>query len=169
MPQQDADASEVNEAEEVPWVSLVARDEAAEVVQPREQALDLPAALVAAKSAAVLGGSASAIGSMGRDQLHRVLLAQPFVQTIAVVGAVSDQAVGRDREEAAIDRLLDERDLVGRSACDANGDRKTSAVCNCHDLGPLPALSLSDAAPPFLAPAKVPSMNASLRSIFPRA
>jgi hypothetical protein len=58
---------------------------------------------------------------------------------------------------------------VGRSACDANGDRKTSAVCNCHDLGPLPALGLSDAAPPFLAPAKVPSMNASLRSIFPRA
>jgi hypothetical protein len=58
---------------------------------------------------------------------------------------------------------------VRRSACNPDGDRKTSAVCNGHDLGPLAALGFSDAAPPFLAPAKEPSMKLSLRSIFPRA
>jgi hypothetical protein len=56
-----------------------------------------------------------------------------------------------------------------RSTCDPCGDRKTMAVCDCHDLGPLPALRLSDGEAPFLAPAKVPSMKASLRSMAPRA
>jgi hypothetical protein len=56
-----------------------------------------------------------------------------------------------------------------RSTRDPDGDRKTSAVCNCHDLGPLPALGLPDGRAPFLAPAKVPSMKASVRSSFPRS
>jgi hypothetical protein len=56
-----------------------------------------------------------------------------------------------------------------RSTGNPCGDRKTRAVCNCHDLGPLPALGLPDGEAPFLAPAKVPSMNASLISIPPRS
>ena len=55
MPQQDADASEPEEAEEVPGVSLPADDEAPEAFKPAEQALDLPAALVEAARATVLG------------------------------------------------------------------------------------------------------------------
>jgi hypothetical protein len=56
-----------------------------------------------------------------------------------------------------------------RSTRNPGGDRKTSAVCDCHDLGPLPALGLPDGEAPFLAPAKVPSMKASLMSIPPRS
>jgi hypothetical protein len=56
-----------------------------------------------------------------------------------------------------------------RSTCDPCGDRKTRAVCNCHDLGPLPTLRLPDARAPFLAPAKVPSMKASVISMPPRS
>ena len=48
MPQQDARASELYEAQEVDVVVLVARDQASEVEEPREEALDLPSALVAA-------------------------------------------------------------------------------------------------------------------------
>jgi hypothetical protein len=58
---------------------------------------------------------------------------------------------------------------VRRRTLDAGGDRKTRAVCNCHDLGPLPALGLSDGRAPFLAPEKVPSMKASLTSMPPRS
>ncbi len=47
MPQQDAEASEVDEAEEVLGVPLPTRDEPAVVVEPREQSFDQPAALVA--------------------------------------------------------------------------------------------------------------------------
>ena len=49
-----------------------------------------------------------------------------------------------------------------------SGDRKAIAVCHCHDLGRLAASSLSNARSPFLAPAWVPSMYASVRSSFPR-
>jgi hypothetical protein len=52
MPQQDAEASEVDEAEEVLRVPLPARDEPAVVLEPREQSpreqsLDQPAAPIA--------------------------------------------------------------------------------------------------------------------------
>jgi len=55
-----------------------------------------------------------------------------------------------------------------RSTFNGNGERKTIAVCNCHDLGPFPDLCRTDARPPFLALAKEPSMNASVRSRPPR-
>jgi hypothetical protein len=58
---------------------------------------------------------------------------------------------------------------VRRCTCDMYGDRKTSAVCNCHDLSPLAALRFPDAGPPFLAPTKVPSMKPSRRSMPPRS
>jgi hypothetical protein len=48
------------------------------------------------------------------------------------------------------------------------GDRKTSAVCDCHDLGTLAPLGFPDAEPPFLAGTKVPSTKASERSMPPR-
>jgi hypothetical protein len=48
MPQQDADASELEEAEEVLGDAFPTGDQAAVVLQPGEQALDLPAPLVAA-------------------------------------------------------------------------------------------------------------------------
>jgi len=56
-----------------------------------------------------------------------------------------------------------------RSTFNPNGDRKTSAVCNCHDLGPLATLGFPDFGAPFLAPLKEPSMKASLGSIPPRS
>jgi hypothetical protein len=56
-----------------------------------------------------------------------------------------------------------------RSTADGYPDRKTRAVCNCHDLGPLAPLGLPDEGAPVLAPAKVPSMKHSERSSWPRA
>jgi IS5 family transposase len=43
-----------------------------------------------------------------------------------------------------------------RSARDPSGDRKTVAVCDCHDLGALAALGFPNARAPFLAPLKAP-------------
>jgi hypothetical protein len=48
MPQEDADASEADGAEEVLGVALPAVHEASVVLEPGEQPFDLPAALVAA-------------------------------------------------------------------------------------------------------------------------
>jgi hypothetical protein len=49
-----------------------------------------------------------------------------------------------------------------------NGERKTMAVDDCHPLGTLAPLCLTDSAPPFFAAAKLPSMKASFQSMRPR-
>ena len=48
------------------------------------------------------------------------------------------------------------------------GERKTSAVCNCHELRTLAPLGLSHSAPSFLAITNIPSMKHSVRSSSPR-
>jgi len=78
-----------------------------------------------------------------------------LVQAVAVVRAVPDQRWRDGSEKRVVDRLLHERDLVWRSTCDANGDRKTSSVCDRHDLCALPALRLPDGRALLFAPAKI--------------
>ncbi len=153
MPEQDTDAC----------------DESSVVLKPPEEALDPPATPHPTKRTAILSLRAPAIAAVPGDQLDSPLLSQALIQPVAVVGPIADQALGRGREEPAVDRLLYEGDLMGRCACDPNGDRKARAVCNGHDLGALPALRLPDARAPFFAPAKVPSMKHSVRSIPPRS
>ena len=63
----------MDEAEEVFETPFVANHEAAEVVKPGEQPLDLPAPPVAAQRAAILG-AASAIGAVGRNKLNSFFL-----------------------------------------------------------------------------------------------
>jgi hypothetical protein len=58
---------------------------------------------------------------------------------------------------------------MGRSALNVSGDRKTSSVCDGHDLGAFAALCLADSKTPFFAGTKVPSMKASRMSIPPRS
>lgn len=137
-------------------------------MEPGEEALYLPATFVSAEGAEVLG-EALAIRPIGCDQLDPTLLREPRVERVAVVGLVADEALGELGEEAAIERSVDERDFMRRSTFDADGERKTRAVCNGHDLGPLATLRFPDAGPPFLALTNVPSMNASLKSICPRS
>ena len=157
----------MHEALEVLRVPFVPGDDSSKVVEPSEQALDLPTTHVAAQRAAVLG-LVLPIRSMGRDQFNLSLVPESLIQGVAFVCLVTDQSIGGHAEEARVDGFLDERDFSWRSTCDPGGDRKTRAVCNGHDLGPLAFLGLSDGRPPFLAPEKVPSMNASVMSMRPR-
>jgi hypothetical protein len=61
--------------------------------------------------------------------------------------------------------LLDERDLAGAWTCDCNGERKTTAVCDGHDLGPLAFAggTICVRPPSSGRRAWVPSMSASDR------
>ena len=167
MAKQDDRTRQVKEAGKVRAAALVARDEAPRVLEPGEEALDSPAAFVAPERAAVLG-QIDAIASMRRNQLD-VVRGEGAVERVAVIGRVPDEPRGVVGEEAGIQRRFDERDFVRRGRGDSNGDRKTSAVCNGHDLGALAALRLADVPPFFLALANEPSMNVSLRSRPPRA
>jgi hypothetical protein len=55
-----------------------------------------------------------------------------------------------------------------RSTLCVNGERKTIAVCHCHELRTLAPLGLSDSCAPFLATTKVPSIKHSDKSRPPR-
>src|ERR687888_788636 len=56
-----------------------------------------------------------------------------------------------------------------RSTSNGYGDRKTSAVCHCHDLRTFAPLGLSHPLSPFFAITNVPSIKHSLRSKSPRS
>jgi hypothetical protein len=94
---------------------------------------------------------------------------QVLIQSVAVVGLVPDQPLRRALGKSALKSVFDKSYLAPGSIFDTYGDRKTIAVCDCHDLGPLALLGFSDTEPPFLAGANVPSIKASDRSMSPRA
>jgi hypothetical protein len=56
-----------------------------------------------------------------------------------------------------------------RSTSNGYGERKTMAVCDCHDLGALADSSIANTGAPFFALANEPSMKASLISKPPRS
>ena len=115
--QQDADASELDEAAEVLGVVLLSGDQAPEVLQPGEEPLDLPTPHVASQGSAVLG-SPTPTRWLGSDHLDASFLQETLIEVIAVVGLVADQSLGSVFEEAVVERLLDERDFMRRSTRD---------------------------------------------------
>ena len=144
---------------------FVARDEPAEVLKPGKEPLHFPPTSIAAKRAAVLGQRlCAAVAAMGSDHLHAPALSQPGIKSVAVVGLVANQPQRDVSDEPRLERLLGEGDFMWRSACNPGGERKTSAVGNDHDLGPFAALRFTHASAPFFAPAKEPSIKASLSS-----
>src|SRR6266508_1466378 len=109
MPEQDDDTAQLNEAEVILSMVFPARDEAAKVLQPREQTLDLPPTAVAAERAAVLGHLAT-VRAVGRDQLDAALRVQPPVQRIAVIRPIPDQARGPRGGHDGVEGRLDKRE-----------------------------------------------------------
>src|ERR1700744_5824661 len=101
---------------------------------------------------------------VGRDQLRAVFLHELVVELVAVVGLVTNQTFRHFGYHPCFQRGLDQFHLSRRSAFCPQGERKTSAVCNAHDLGALAPLGFPDLSPPFLAGTKVPSTKHSFKS-----
>lgn len=170
MPNQNQRAGELEQSEEVGDEEFVAIHESSEVEEPREEALDFPAALVAAEVSAVLRRDFTVRAVRG-DEVD-ASSGKALVERVGVVRLVADEearAVPSAAEEAPTKKAFQERRLVGGSRRNTDGEKKTSAVDHCHDLGPLAPLGFPDAEPPFLAPANVPSTNASSGSSPPRS
>ena len=149
-------------------MTFPARNDAAEVVKPGEEPLDLPPSPFAAERPAILRGRPT-MGVVGRDEFDVVRRGEMLIQPVAVVGAIPDQA-GRERsDEARGQRGVDELDFMRRSAGHVDGERKTMAVANRHDFAALTASSRADGGAPFFAELKLASMKHSLRSSFPRS
>src|SRR5688572_3781569 len=170
MPEQDDERGELDKAEVIVRMMFIANYQSAKVVEPGKQALYFPATLEAAQCAAILSLPVEPTALTVRcDHLGAELMEHLTIQFVAVVSFVANQPLGDIGDEALLQCLAHQLHFSWASTLCAYGDRKTIAVCNCHDLGALAAFSLSHTEPPFLAGAKLPSIKVSLRSIPPRS
>lgn len=139
-----------------------------EILQPRKQPLDFPTPFVTPQLSAVLRFRTLSVRFVRRNHLG-FKPRQLFVQRIGIVSFVADQLsrslVGKARTES----LFDKSDFMRRSRLRVDGERKTKAVCHCHELRTLAPLGLSHLEAPFFATMKVPSMKHSDKSKPPRA
>src|SRR5882724_3697009 len=169
MSQEDDGARELDHPEEIFRVVFPANYGTTKVMKPGEQAFNFPASPVAAQNTAVLCRSCDAHEFVGRDELHTVSFVDALVQRIAVISAVTDHAFRGFGKESLVERGFDELCFMRRSAGHVHGERKTMAVCDCHDFAAFASFCRADTRAPFFAPLKLASMKDSLRSSFPRS
>jgi len=111
----------------------------------------VPAPLVPAKGSTILRHAVPP-RMVRRDHLDTHLL-ELCVEWIAVVRLVTDEAFRELLQESGSERLEDEFRFMSLTTRNPDGDRKTMAVCHCHDLGRFAASSFPNQKTPFFAPA----------------
>ncbi len=140
---------------------FIPHNQAPEVLNPGKKTLNLPSTLITAKFTAILGTQPFSVPFMGRDQFNGALIRKLLIKFIAVISLIANKTIRCIICEPAVDRRFNQFYFVGRSAFNVSGDRKTSSVCDGHDLGTFAALCLADSKTPFFAGTKVPSIKAS--------
>ena len=148
---------------------FISHHQTTEVLQPCKEPFHFPAAFISSQWSTILGWGVLPVShqTVWRNHFYFPLFFQFLIKTVTVVGLIADQFFRQFIDKAVIKSFIHQLHFMRRSTFDANGDRKTTAVCNCHDLGAFAFFSGPDAGPPFLADAKVPSMKASRTSIPP--
>jgi hypothetical protein len=141
-------------------MTLIADDQSTEVEQPADRALDLPSPPVASERSSVLSRGSFASSPVGTDQFDAPL-GQALSQGIAVGGSVIDQSLGALAQNALLQERFNQLDFRRAGTGDVDAQWCAAAIDQEHDLCPFAAFGLTDAKPPFLAGAKVPSAIAS--------
>jgi hypothetical protein len=147
---------------------IPARHHALILVQPGEQALDLPPAAIAPQGAAILGRRALTVAAMRRNQLD-ALGRECVIERITVVGTIPDKSLGSSHGVGCSEGSLDKGDFMWASSSRVHGEWKTMSVCHNHELRTFAPLGLTHLGAPFFATTKVPSMKHSARSMCPRS
>jgi hypothetical protein len=153
--------------------AVVAHYQPTEIAEPGKGAFHGPPSSIAAQPPAILRRRSAAVFSMRSDQ-RDAALRQLFPQRVAVIATIGDETEGLlpgtpssmppsypDRSE----RRRDELDLRRGRSVKVVSQRKTLAVDHHHPLRALAPLGLADRGAPFLAGAKLPSINDSLHRI----
>ncbi len=140
---------------------------ATEILQPRKQALDLPAPLVATKFSAVLSFLALSILFVRRDQFSSKHC-KAFIERIRIISFIADQLSWSLIGKACTESFFDKSDFMRRSRFCVNGERKTKAICHCQEFRTFAPLGFSHSKAPFFATIKAPSMKHSDKSRPPR-
>src|SRR5215208_2342713 len=138
------------------------------VLQPGKQAFHFPTSFVSAQDSTILGSRLLAIGLVRSDHLDALFL-QSFIERIAIIGSITDQSFRFFFGESLFHGLFHQLHFMRRSTSNEYGERKTSAICHCHELCTFAPLGFSHPVAPFLAVTKLPSMKHSVRSNPPRS
>ncbi len=148
--------------EKVLGEALIAHDDPPKVLQPRKEAFDLPSPSIAAQRATVLRPPCPG-PPVWRNQFDAI--ARQFgIQSVRLVSVVSDETRGELADKSLCECGLNQGDFVRRGTRDVDRDRARpcrSAIAMIFD--PFPRFVLPTHAPPRLAGAKLPSMNASCK------
>lgn len=80
-------------------------------------------------------------------------LSELGIECVAVICAIADKTFRELFYESRTERIDDELCFMALATRNPDGDRKTMAVCHCHDLGRLAASSFANKKAPFFAPA----------------
>ena len=158
----------MNKAEIVLVEVIKSHRDAAEVLQPSEQPLDLPSSLVAPEHSPILRRRFYSIRLVRRYHLDALSL-KFLIQRIRVIRSIAYESRGLLVGKNFSESFCDKSDFMRRSRRRVYGERKTIAVCHRHELRAFAPLGLSHSEPPFLATTNVPSIKHSDRSRSPRS
>jgi hypothetical protein len=156
----------MDEAQVVRIMIFISRQNPPIVLQPRKQPLYLPPPLVASQLPPVLRLGFLPVLLVRRNHLNTDCL-KVGIQRVRVICFVANQSFWLLVGKALDESFSDKGDFMRRSRFRVDGDRKTRAVCHCHELRTFAPLGFSHFEPPFLATMNVPSMKHSLKSSSP--
>ena len=166
-PQEEDDTSELHHCEEVFCMKFIPYNNSPEILQPSEKPFHFPTAAVPPQGSSIL--CVASLFSVWGNHFNAPVLFQFSIKLVAIVSLIADKARRQFVGKAFFQRCFDQGHFMRRRACHVNGERKTSSVCHCHDLGALAALCFTNGTAPFFAGAKVPSIKASRKSSLPRS
>ncbi len=158
----------MNKTQVIREVIIETHGDMTKVAQPGKQSFDLPASPIASQCPAILTLRLDPIGLV-RSNHFNALFTKPLIQWITVISLIPYKMLWLIWSKAGLKSWLNKGDFMRRSTFAVHGDRKTSAVCHCHDLRTFAPLGLSHSEAPFLAITKVPSIKPSRKSSLPRS
>ena len=103
---------------------FIADNQASEILKPGKQPLNLPSALITTKLPAVLSGWFSPSFAMRGNHLNATLIQKPLIQSIAVIGFITNQKIRSFIQKSVADSFINQFYFMGRGAFDMSGDRK---------------------------------------------
>lgn len=156
----------MNEAEKIIKMIFVANDDSSVILYPGKESLNFPAPLVTPEFSAVLCLRFLSISLMRRNQLNSER-SQFCIQWVGIIGFIANQLRRLFNYQSVFECFSNKSDFMWRSTCCVNGERKTKAVCHCHELRTFAPLGLANSKPPFFAETNVPSIKHSERSNLP--
>ena len=156
-------------------VTIISHNQLSVISDPRNCSFHFPPTFITPKRSTVLRFLFPTIRAMRSNQLYAALL-KPLSQLIRICGFIVNQTLHAfawttnsfTRHGHLIQGLFNQRDFRGGRRVQVVPQRNSLAVCHHHPLRTLSAFGFSDAEPPFLAGAKLPSAKVSAHFNWPR-